>query len=239
MRTTRSRDLALLTLALTCAACDDDAMRALEPSPHADGALKDAASPVDASVDTGLDASAEAGDPRDAAPDGQLALLPLDAFVPEKVCGEADTIVHDELPEMGCTRLRGTLSFENYFPTTLPASVQTLERIDGRLNFFRPFNLTNLRGLDRLRVVGGEVFIRLDNADKLSSLDGLGSLREVGELLIEDNGGLTSLSGLAALETVRGDLSIRENRALPKAEVDALLARVRVGGAATSGNNGL
>ncbi len=238
MRTTHCRDLTLLIMALTFAACDDDARRAPEPSPNADGALKDAASPHDATVDTGLDASAEAGDPRDAARDGQLELLPADAFVPEKVCGEAGTVVYGELIEMGCTWLRGTLSFENYLPTTLPASVQTLERIDGRLNFFRPFNLTNLHGLNRLRRVGGEVWIRLDNTDKLSTLDGLESLREAGGLLIESNGGLTSLSGLSALETVRGDLSIRGNRVLPKAEVDALLARVRVGGAATSGDNG-
>jgi hypothetical protein len=66
------------------------------------------------------------------------------------------------------------------------------------------------------------------------TLHGLENLEEVqGNLSIHLNDNLTSIAALGKLATVTGNLHINGNPMLPRSEVDALGARVTVGGTKT------
>lgn len=111
--------------------------------------------------------------------------------------------------------------------------LRDLERVDGNLTIFRNHALDGVAALAHLQQVGGTFSIRLDESEAFIDLDGLESLREVGELELSGNGLLASLRGLRALATVRGNVTIRNNPMLPRAEVDWLLARIDVQGTIT------
>ena len=148
--------------------------------------------------------------------DGGLLMLPWDAVA-------------------GCTWVRGSLLLPDWGESSLP--LQALEGVDENLRFFRPHNLTSMRGLERLRHVGGELGISHDDSGRLSSLDGLEALRECGSLHISSNSGLTHLRGLRGLEVVHGDVTITGNASLPQSEIDALLSHVEVRGVITIRDN--
>lgn len=111
-------------------------------------------------------------------------------------------------------------------------SLTALARLEGTDDVFQIYaqrDLTNLRGLDALRTVGGNLFITVNY--ELTSVDGLGSLEWIGgDLLLEGNPKLASLAGLSALRRVDGDVTIVLNDQLPAAEIDSFLARIQVGG---------
>jgi hypothetical protein len=87
-------------------------------------------------------------------------------------------------------------------------------------------DITALRGL---RLVEDEG-LRIWDTRALRSLDGLESLERVGQLIITGNTELEGLDGLAALRRVDGDVTIHSNARLTREEIDALLARIEVGG---------
>lgn len=158
------------------------------------------------------------------------------------VCGEAQD--HARLPAQaamleGCTWWRGSVHVPDASSPDVLTPLGTVVRVDGTLTVFRNHVLSDLRGLERLQSVGGELSIRLDDTvDTFASVDGLECLREVGGLRLEFNPGLRSLAGLAALEVVHGDVHIEGNRSLPPAEIEALLERVRVEGDIVVADNG-
>ncbi len=89
--------------------------------------------------------------------------------------------------------------------------------------------LTDCRGLEHLRSVGGDLNFVANR--ELSSLDGLSGLEWIGgNLKIEANRKLDSLSGLSSLRQVDGNVTFQVNESLPPAEIDALLSRIEVGG---------
>jgi len=157
-------------------------------------------------------------------------------------CGEPDDIV--TLPYAaeqlaGCTSFRGGVHVPDASALDTLDPLRDIERIDGRLTFFRNHALSDLRGLERLEGIGGPFSIRVDDsAGRFTSLDGLDALREVGSLELAGNPALASLTGLASLEVVHGDVVIEDNPSLARSEIDALLARVRVEGEVSAADNG-
>jgi hypothetical protein len=136
--------------------------------------------------------------------------------------------ITDDAPLASLRVVRGSIATSGY-----DMSVEAIEGFDnvewvGELHFLGD-GLRELSGVANLRKVGG--LLRLDSQQSLTSLDGLERLQIVGgSFSIAGNSNLTSLDGLAALERVNGDLSIRDNPKLPREEIDALVARVEVGG---------
>jgi Receptor L domain len=88
------------------------------------------------------------------------------------------------------------------------AALMNVRRIEGFLNIFRSPGFLSLHGLENLEVVEGNLYIHL-------------------------NPNLTSIAALGKLRIVTGNLYIVGNDQLPQAEVDALGARVTVGGTKT------
>jgi hypothetical protein len=156
------------------------------------------------------------------------------------VCGASGglvTLPHDVAELEGCTWFRGSIHVPDWLDDSLEP-LAAIERIDGSLTIFRNHGLSDLRDLDQLEVVGGELAVYLDDSQgRFTSLDGL-ALRSTGGLRLETNGDLASLRGLASLEAVHGDLRIEGNRSLPASEIDWLLARVTVDGAIVVADNG-
>jgi hypothetical protein len=137
----------------------------------------------------------------------------------------------------GLARLRGADEF------TL-SGLHIIERLTGleslsRVNTLALIGnrkLASLQGLRGVRQVPGEVI--LDSLPALESLEGLENLQEVGgDLSLDRLGQLRSLSGLRGLTRVGGRLFIRQNPLLPRAEIDAFLARVTVVGTTSISNN--
>ncbi|MEZ4447440.1 MAG: hypothetical protein R3B72_50655 [Polyangiaceae bacterium] len=86
----------------------------------------------------------------------------------------------------------------------------------------------SFEGLTKLHTVGG--WLRLYRVPDLETWQGLEHVTSLARLEISSNPKLRSLAGLAGLVEVEGDVTITGNDLLPVAEVDALLARVAVGG---------
>jgi hypothetical protein len=84
--------------------------------------------------------------------------------------------------------------------------------------------------------VSGDVIVCDDDLPSLELLRGITEI--AGGLLVCSNPALAELSALATLERVEGDLVVVDNPALPRAEIEALLARIAVGGAVTVSGNG-
>lgn len=137
----------------------------------------------------------------------------------------------------GCERWRGDIHVPDAFDEAGFEPIASLRRVDGTFSIFRPHTLTDFAVLDDLESVGGSFSIRLDSNGTLESLRGLEGLVEVGGLVIEHNTGLTDLRGLASLRVVRGDVHIRGNSALPRAEIDRLLACLTIDGTTTIEDN--
>lgn len=94
--------------------------------------------------------------------------------------------------------------------------------------------LLSVRGADRLESIGA---LHLHKLHKLEDLDGFPNLRTLGELSITDNAALRSLSGFAQLQKIDGRLDITRNPRLPRAAIDAFLARIEVTGEVTIAGN--
>jgi hypothetical protein len=120
----------------------------------------------------------------------------------------------------------GALMFSNDGIRDL-SGIRNLREVEGDLNLSWLENLDRLDGLERLQTTG-RVIIQ-DNA--LVDLDGLSGLESVdGDLHILFNEELTSVEGLAKLKRVSGDLWIQGNPKVPKAQIDALIERIEIGG---------
>jgi len=150
-----------------------------------------------------------------------------------------------------CARFRGSLQFERSSTVTSLRFLSSVEVIDGFVAFREAASLSTFEGMERVRRIGGSLTLyRVPSF----SLEGLNSLTEVGGDLRIEEGSLTVLEGLSSLETIGGDLRITNalrlfsiadlrslrrvegdvyiyfNYELPESEVDALLARIEVGG---------
>jgi len=132
------------------------------------------------------------------------------------------------VPEIAQYRaVTGSMTF--FFATNL-SDISALRNIEhvGWLSF-RGNPISDLRSLGSLRVVTNA--LRIAEMPLLTSLEGLGQLRSVGgDLLIVGNQELTTLRGLDSLCRVGGTVRIYDNPLLPESEVQALLARITVGG---------
>jgi hypothetical protein len=95
---------------------------------------------------------------------------------------------------------------------------------------FQNDSLVSLSTLKATRFLGSGILTISDNS-KLENLDGLEGIASVKSLTITGNRSLTNLSGLSSLQAIEGDVDFYLNPLLPRAEIDKLLARVRVGGA--------
>jgi hypothetical protein len=168
------------------------------------------------------------------------------------VCGEPDVFVwsDEEVANLGgCEIYRGSIGFGQFTNRAPLASLRVIEGSIGAGGY--DLTVENLDGLERLESVGEfrflgdglrdlsgvrnlqrvDGFLRLDSLPNLPSLKGLENLRVVGGMMsMGGNPMLESLDGLAGLERVEGDLHITGNTLVPAAEVDALLARIEVGG---------
>jgi hypothetical protein len=91
--------------------------------------------------------------------------------------------------------------------------------------------LASLDGLDALTHAGA---LTLQHNPQLDSLTGLEALETIGgSLIITDLPSLRTLAGLESLITVAGDVRLDYVGQLPLDEVEALVARVQIGGRAT------
>jgi hypothetical protein len=168
-------------------------------------------------------------------------------------CGETDGLYSevDFPPTPGCEHLLGSLDFsgsdvmdftflsslmavdgfvrvQNARFVTGFAGMDGIERVGGELTIANTPTI-DLSGLGGLQTVGGDLTIASN--PRLRSLDGVGGLTSVGgDLFITGNTELVSVSGLSALRRVDGDLHLYDSPMVPTNEVDALLARVSVGG---------
>ena len=131
--------------------------------------------------------------------------------MPEKRCGTSPSTYFsayttDDISRLAdCTVLVGIFQEDSVGELRDFSGLEKVRRIEGGLNVFRSPGFTSLRGLDNLETVDGNLSIHL-------------------------NENLTSLGALANLRLVTGNLYIHSNGALPQAEVEALGARVTVGG---------
>ncbi len=100
----------------------------------------------------------------------------------------------------------------------------------GAVAIFQNEALRSLSVLQSTRFSGSGLLTISDNP-KLENLDGLQGITSVKTLIVTGNSSLSSLSGLSNLQTIEGDVDFYSNPLLPRAEIDKLLARVRVGGA--------
>lgn len=131
--------------------------------------------------------------------------------VPEKRCGESpDTYFSaytvEQLAELSdCTVLVGRFQEDSVGELEDFAALKNVRRIEGALNVFRSPGFLTLHGLENLEEVEGDLYIHL-------------------------NPNLMSIAALVALHTVTGNLVINNNDQLPQTEVEALGARVAVGG---------
>ncbi|MEM9193386.1 MAG: hypothetical protein AAGF12_29700 [Myxococcota bacterium] len=151
-----------------------------------------------------------------------------------------------ELPP-GCERFLGSVDFMNDHEARDARLLSGLRVIDGQVTFFRNYSLESLDGLDRLEEVG-QLTIRDTALPSLAALGqlrrvdgvfgiasnrnlqgfrGLERLESVGSLSILGNPEATSLDGLSGLQEVRGNARLWD---LPRAEIDAFVARVRIDG---------
>jgi len=146
--------------------------------------------------------------------------------------GEQLTILRADAVPSDCTWSLGSLHIPDWSEPSIP--LQPLIVVDGALLLFRPLRLTDMRGFEHLRRVGGELSVSHDSNGELRTVAGLESLTEVGALTFRGNSGLRSLSGLSALETIHGTLRLEGNSNLPQAEIDALLAHVKVEGSSST-----
>ena len=145
-----------------------------------------------------------------------------------------DTLV--EVSEF--TQYRGVLGRMSFHGTTNLTDISGLRNIEHMGQFtIGSAPVTNLRGLDNLRVVTASFTVRY--MPLLTSLEGLEGLRSVGGyLLIEGNQRLTSLRGLSSLCRVGGNVQITGNTSLPQSEIVAFLERIEVGGEVILMNSG-
>ena len=98
--------------------------------------------------------------------------------------------------------------------------------------------LADLRGLDAVTSVGGDLAV---SYQEITSLAGLGSLTSVGgDVTVYDNAYMATLSDLAALSSVGGDLYVELNASLCETDVADLVAQLSgfTGTVTTSGNTG-
>ena len=134
--------------------------------------------------------------------------------------------------------MRGSVHLPDPASADALAPLRTMVRIDGRMSVFRNHALKNLADLGRLTFVGGEFSVFIDDNGGLTSLSGVGALREVGGLWLESIPGLRNLSDFSSLQRVNGNVRIQGNAALPQSEIDAFLRRVTVTGTVTVERNG-
>ncbi|MFN0252303.1 MAG: hypothetical protein ACKV2T_35840 [Kofleriaceae bacterium] len=137
-------------------------------------------------------------------PDGWCAPALAEAPV-EKRCQTSSLYRADQLQELaGCTTLVGMIQEDSVTELTDFTGLESVRRIEGRLNIFRSPGFTSLRGLDNLEVVDGNLSIHM-------------------------NPNLRSIDSLRRLHTVTGQLFVDNNDTLPQAQVDDLVACVAVG----------
>ena len=90
-------------------------------------------------------------------------------------------------------------------------SLLALEEVGGDL-VITVTRLSNLSGLNDLKLVGGKIEIT-SNTD-LKEIDGLQGLTSTNRLMVSSNGGLQNIDGLSRVTTIDGDLFIQSNSAL-------------------------
>jgi hypothetical protein len=172
-----------------------------------------------------------------------------------RACGEPGELIDPINPrfvammDAGCERFLGVVGSRP--PGSELTVMAPLRRIDVALAITET-PITDLHGLEQLESVGAlqlsllptlvditalrglrlveDEGLRIWDTRALRSLDGLESLERVGQLIITGNTELESLDGLAALRRVDGDVTIHSNARLTREEIDALLARIEVGG---------
>jgi len=154
----------------------------------------------------------------------------------------------------GVTYLRGDLTIASDDLTSLSA-LSELRCIEGWLYFREYGSLDNLNGLENLRYIGADLsiaegsydgeenghltdlsalanlsvvgtYMRISDQHELTDLEGLGSLRTVHAVLIEENPVLENLQGLGSLEDVDDGLSVMYNDSLPTCEATGLRDRL-------------
>lgn len=168
---------------------------------------------VDAAPDTAAADAAVAdvtGDPTPSS-DG------TDGAVAEKRCGDSPTASFAAYDQQAlakfadCTILVGRFQEDSVRDLMDLAALANVRRVEGTINIFRSPGFVTLHGLENLEEIEGNLFIHL-------------------------NENLTSIAALGKLRIITGDLYIGANPLLPQAEVDALGARVTVGGMKTLGS---
>jgi hypothetical protein len=134
--------------------------------------------------------------------------------VVEKRCGESPEVYisiyrQEDLAKLSdCTVLVGHIQEDSVEELADLAALKNVRRIEGFLNIFRSPGFVTLHGLENLETVDGFVAIHL-------------------------NPNLTSIAALGKLRTITRDLWIDNNDLVPRAEIEALGARVAVGGMKT------
>lgn len=143
-----------------------------------------------------------------------------DAAVPEKRCGDSPTASFSAYDQQAlakfadCTILVGRFQEDSVRDLMDLAALANVRRVEGTINIFRSPGFVTLHGLENLEEIEGNLFIHL-------------------------NDNLTSIAALGKLRTITGDLYIKANPLLPQAEVEALGARVTVGGMKNLGSQRL
>lgn len=108
-----------------------------------------------------------------------------------------------------------------------PLTLEGLENLEsmGDLHFLRD-NIQSLSGIPNLKKIR---HLRLEGTP-LRDLHGLENVETIESLRISQNENLTSIAALQSLKRVSSNVQLVRNPRLPREEVDALLARVTVGG---------
>ncbi|MEM7151186.1 MAG: hypothetical protein AAF799_00015 [Myxococcota bacterium] len=107
----------------------------------------------------------------------------------------------------GVEVIEGSLSLTGITDDDL-AWLQCVQVVEGQFRIYATDSLTSLHGLERLRVVGSELWLL--NNDALVELDALSGLEHAGALMVEGHPVLDNLDGVAHLDSV-GQLAIRSN----------------------------
>lgn len=141
---------------------------------------------------------------------------------------QVNHIVTDLSPLSSLKVIEGSISGGGY--RFKPFSLDALENLEvvGEDLRFHNDNVTSFQGIAKVHTVGGG--LNLNSVPDLEDLRGLEKVRTLKSLRIAYNPKLQTLAGLDGLEAVEGDVYIKGNEVVPVAEIDALLARIQVGG---------
>ncbi|UNY98533.1 hypothetical protein MQE36_15815 [Zhouia spongiae] len=119
----------------------------------------------------------------------------------------------EEFAESGYNVIKGSLILKSTAGISDLSALNTLNQVKGDLLIINT-NLQNLSGLENLTLDSEEARLAILNNDRLTDIEALSNITDLGILSVSGNELLQNLNGLNQLHTVKSELSLSVNPAL-------------------------